>query len=142
MQKTDRSPDEFLAELPDDVRDDMTSLDALIAGIFAGHSRVLWEGVFWGGSEQEIVGYGDLVQKQSRGRTVEWFMVGLALQKNYISIYVNATEDGQYVAEKYKDSLGKVKAGKSSISFKALADVDLDTLTRVLRIAHDQGDQA
>jgi len=142
MQKTDRNPDEFLAELPDDVRDDMTRLDALISGIFTGHTRVLWEGVFWGGSEQQIIGYGDLIQQQSRGRTVEWFMVGLALQKNYISIYVNAVEDKQYLAEKYRDALGKVKAGKSSISFRSLADVDLDTLTRILRIAQEQLVQA
>jgi hypothetical protein len=142
MQKTDRNPDDYLAGLPDDVRDDMTRLDAIIAGIFTGQARVLWEGVFWGGSEQEIIGYGDLIQKQSRGRTVEWFMVGLALQKNYISVYVNAVEDKQYVAEKYKESLGKVKVGKSSISFKTLADVDIDTLTRVLRIARDQLDQS
>jgi len=140
MKKTDRNPDELLAGFPDGVRDDMIRLDALITSIFTGHTRVLWEGVFWGGSEQEIIGYGDLIQKQSRGRTVEWFMVGLALQKNYISIYVHAAEDGQYVAEKYKDSLGKVKAGKSSISFRNLTDVNIDVLTDVLRIARDQID--
>lgn len=142
MQKTDRNPDDFLASLPDDVRGDMTALDTLISDVFEDQTRVLWEGVFWGGSEQEIIGYGDLVQKQSKGRVVEWFMVGLALQKNYISLYVNAVEGKQYVAEKYKDSLGKVKAGKSSISFKRLDDVDIDALGRVLRIAREQLDQS
>lgn len=141
MQKTDRDPDAFLAEMPEDVREDMQQLDALISGIFAGHTRVLWEGVFWGGTEQRIIGYGDLVQRQSRGRVVEWFMVGLALQKNSISLYVNAVEDGHYVVETNKGDLGKVKTGKSSISFRSLADVDRDTLERVLRIAHDQLDR-
>jgi hypothetical protein len=65
-------------------------------------------------------------------------MVGLAIQKNYISIYVNAVEDGQYVSEKYRSKLGKVKAGKSSISFKHLDDLDLDTLQKVVTIARDQ----
>lgn len=142
MQKTDRNPDDFLASLPDDVRGDITALDTLISDMLEGQTRVLWEGVFWGGSEQEIIGYGDLVQKQSKGRVVEWFMVGLALQKNYISLYVNAVEGKEYVAEKYKDSLGKVKAGKSSISFRKLEDVDADALGRVLQIAREQLNQS
>ena len=75
---------------------------------------------------------------QARGRTVEWFMVGLALQKQYISVYVNAVEDRQYVAEKYAPELGKVKVGKSSISFRRLDDVNLDVLAKVISIARDQ----
>ena len=37
----------------------MTTLDAHIADVFAGTERVLWKGVFWGGTEQSIIGYGD-----------------------------------------------------------------------------------
>jgi hypothetical protein len=103
----------------------------------AGHP-VLWEGTFWGGTEQAIIGYGDYTITLSRGQKSEWFMVGLAAQKNYISIYVNAVEDGQYVAEKYRSELGKVKVGKSSISFKHLDDLDTDTLQKVLSIARGQ----
>ena len=137
MQKTDLDPNDFLAQLPDEIRGDMVALDTLIGDIFSGHPRTLWEGVFWGGTEQQIIGYGDLVQQQSRGRKVEWFMVGLALQKNYISLYINAVEDRQYVVEKYKGDMGKVKTGKSSISFRSLDDVNLDALKRVLRIAKE-----
>lgn len=142
MQKTDLNPADYLASLPEDVRDDMTRLDELISEVFAGHSRVMWEGVFWGGSEQQIIGYGDLVQPRSKGKSIEWFMVGLALQKNYISLYVNAVEDRQYIAEKYKSSLGKVKVGKSSISFRSLKDVEMETLMRVLQISREQLDQS
>ena len=55
---------------------ELTELDALLAAAFAGRSRLLWTGVFWGGSEQEIIGYGDLVQSRPRGPDVEWFVVG------------------------------------------------------------------
>lgn len=58
--------------------------------------------------------------------------MGLASQKNYISIYVSAVEDGQYIAEKYGPGLGKVKVGKSSISFKRITDVDLTKLRRLI----------
>jgi len=138
MQKTDINPTSYLAALPDESREPMQRLDVLISGIMEGQSRVVWEGPFWGGSQQTIIGYGDLRMTQARGRTVEWFMVGLALQKQYISVYVNAVEDRQYVAEKYAPELGKVKVGKSSISFRRLDDVNLDVLAKVISIARDQ----
>lgn len=138
MERTDKDPSAYLDSLPDDIREDMKRLDRLISGIMDGYSRALWEGVFWGGTEQTIIGYGDLTTKGSRGSAVEWFMVGLALQKNYISIYVSAVEDGQYVAEKYRSELGKVKGGKSSISFKSADDVDFEALSKVLTIAREQ----
>jgi hypothetical protein len=138
MRKTTTDPTAYIASLPDDIRPSFETLDTLITDIMEGHSRVMWEGVFWGGTEQSIIGYGDLTMTQSKGRKVEWFMVGLALQKNHISVYVNAVEDGQYVAEKYQSELGKVKVGKASIAIKRLDDVNLDTLAQVITIARDQ----
>jgi hypothetical protein len=138
MRKTTTDPTAYIASLPDDMRTGFETLDTLITGIMEGHSRVMWEGVFWGGTEQSIIGYGDLTMTQSKGRKIKWFMVGLVLQKNHISVYVSAVEDGQYVAEKYKSELGKVKVGKASIAIKRLDDVNLDTLARVVTIARDQ----
>lgn len=94
MERTTTDPDDLIASLPDRFRDDVARLDAEISRVMAGHPRVLWEGVFWGGTEQRIIGYGDLVQRRSRGEPVEWFVVGLAAQKDHLSLYVNAVEDG------------------------------------------------
>lgn len=138
MHKTKTDPDGHLASLPERFRADAERLDAEISRIMAGRPRVLWEGVFWGGTDQRIIGYGDLVQDRGRGGTVEWFVVGLAVQQNYLSVYINAVEDDQYVAQKYAHTLGRAKVGSSSVSFKSLADIDLDALLRLVRIAHDQ----
>ncbi len=137
MQVTDRSVDDFLATLPESHRADMQALDAIITPIFADDSRVMWEGVFWGGSEQSIIGYGDLVQQRPKGETVQWFVVGLALQKAGISVYVNAVKDGQYLGKVYGSSLGKVKLGSASIGFRKLANLDLDAFTAMVREARD-----
>ncbi len=137
MEKTDRDIDEFLASLPDDQRDDMVTLDSVIAKVMAGETRVLYEGRFWGGSDQEIIGYGTMTTTRSDKRTVEWFLVGLALQKHYISVYVSAVEDREYLSEKYGKDLGKVKVGKSSISFKSIDDIDLDKLAALVQRARD-----
>jgi hypothetical protein len=142
MNKTKIDISAHIESLPDELRQPIKYLDKVISEIMVGHSRVLWEGALWGGTKQEIIGYGDYTINLSRGKKSEWFMVGLAVQKNYISIYVNAVEDRQYVAEKYRAELGRVKVGKSSISFKQLDDLDIDTLKKVVSIAREQLDKS
>jgi Domain of unknown function (DU1801) len=137
MERSSTPPDEFIASLPDGVRDDMTRLDAIIAEAFAGGERVLWEGKFWGGTQQHIVGYGAYHYKGRSGGEGEWFVVGLAAQKNYLSLYVNATDDGQYLGKVYAPRLGKVKAGSANLQFKRAADLDLDVLRELVTAARD-----
>jgi hypothetical protein len=142
VERTDEDVDVFLAELGND---DLTTLDAHIADIFAGTDRVLWKGVFWGGTEQKIIGYGDWTYQRPGKPEVRWFMVGLSQQKNYISVYVNAAEDGQYAVKKHADTFASgtganPKVGSSVVSFKRLSDLDLAALLRVVRIARDQLD--
>lgn len=132
MQITSRNVDAFLTELPEPARADMLTLDTIITGIFGDASRVMWEGVFWGGTEQSIIGYGDLWQQRPKGESVHWFVVGLALQKTNISIYVNAVKDGQYIGKAYGSRLGKVKIGAASIGFRNLAALDLEVLREML----------
>jgi hypothetical protein len=137
MQPTDTPIPEFLASLPDGVREDMTALDAELARVFEGHDRVLWEGPMWGGTEQRIVGYGRFVQRSRSGDEVDWFIVGLAAQKAHLSLYVNAVEDGQYLVKRWADRLGRVKAGSANVTFKRLADVDLAEVVALAERARD-----
>lgn len=132
MKRVGTPPDEHLASFPDGIRDQMIELDRLIAASFAERSRTVWEGVFWGGTDQAIIGYGDIVQPSPRGDDVEWFAVGLARQKNHFSIYVNAIDDGQYLLAQYKDRLGKAKIGSASIAFSSVNDLDIGPLGELL----------
>jgi hypothetical protein len=136
MQKTTTDPSQWFADLPDDIRADMQQLDTFISTHLATASRTLWEGTFWGGTEQTIIGYGDLRLTQSRGRVVDWFMVGLARQKAHISLYVNAVVNGKYATQVLGPRLGKVKVGASSIAIRNLTDVDLDVLAELLSLAN------
>lgn len=132
MEKTDRSPAAHIASLPAERRVDIERLDALITDLMAGQPKTMWEGRLWGGTDQQIIGYGDYRYTKSNGETVEWFIVGLAVQRNYISVYVNATDGRAYLAERYAERLGKVKVGKSSISFTSVDDVDLQQLSELI----------
>ena len=137
MQRTTRSVDDHIKSLPDDVRPDMARLDEEIASVMKGHERVMWEGKFWGGSDQRIIGYGRYTYKGRSGATGEWFVIGLAAQKNYITVFVVAVENGAYLSEAYKDRLGKAKIGRSSVSFKRLSDINLPVLTELITHARE-----
>jgi hypothetical protein len=138
MQKTTVDPSQWLADLPDDIRADMQHLDTFIVSHLPQASRDLWEGTFWGGTEQTIIGYGGLIMTQPGGQQAEWFMVGLARQQAHFSIYVNALRDGRSVTKEFGPRLGKVKVGAASITFRSLANLELAVLGEVLDIANAQ----
>ncbi len=82
-----------------------------------------------------MLGYGSFPYKNYKKESIEWPIIALANQKNYVSIYVCAVTDGKYLAENYAAELGKVSVGKSCIRFKKLADVQLPVLAKVLQLA-------
>ncbi len=137
MQRSSIDPDDHLASLPDVVRDDMATLDGQLSRAFSGHERVLWEGPMWGGTDQRIIGYGSYRYLDRRGNQVDWFVVGLASQKNYLSLYVNATEDGQALVQRYAGRLGKIKTGSANVTIKSLGDVELPALLEMVTRARD-----
>jgi hypothetical protein len=137
MQRSSTPPDEFIATLPEAVRDDVATLDAQLSRVFTGQERVLWEGPMWGGTEQRIIGYGAYRYEGRSGATGDWFVMGLAAQKAHLSLYVSAAEDGQYLAKRYADRLGKVKVGSANIAFKRLADLDLPVVLEMAERARD-----
>ncbi len=130
MHRTDDDVDAFLDGC--ESAESLRAVDGVVRGAAAGISRTLWRGVFWGGTEQAIVGYGAITQPRPRGRTVDWFLIGLAEQKNHLSLYVNAAEDGAYLVRRYADRLGRVKVGSAQIGFRSAADLDLDVLSELV----------
>lgn len=85
-----------------------------------------------------MLGYGSFKYKNYKKEMIDWPIVSLASQKNYVSLYVCAIDGGKYVAEKYAQELGKVSVGKSCIRFKKIEDLNLETLEKVLKLAEKQ----
>jgi hypothetical protein len=129
MRRTTDDVERFLAGLEGKQGDDIRLLDAVISERMRGHDRHLYEGKFWGGTDQHIIGYGILDYDNRSGARVEWFIVGVAAQKHHLSIYVNAVKDGAYLLRDYEKRLGRAKFGSASISFESIDDLDLDSLT-------------
>ena len=137
MERTDTDVDSFLAGLEGQRGDGMRALDRIIREELAGLERVLWEGPMWGGTEQRIVGYGGVTQPRPRGASVEWFLVGLALQQKHLSVYVNAADGGEYLVKRRAAELGRVKVGSAALTFGSLADLDEAAFRALLRGARE-----
>ena len=82
-----------------------------------------------------MLGYGSFKYKNYKKEVIDWPIISLASQKNYISLYVCCVADGEYIAEKYKEKLGKVSVGKSCIRFKKLEDIQLKAIDELLLLA-------
>jgi uncharacterized protein YdhG (YjbR/CyaY superfamily) len=117
---------EYFDQLPPDRRETLVALDTFIkkvAPTLKPHFAY------------NMLGYGSFKYKNNKKELLDWPTVGVANQKNYISVYVCAVQNGEYVAEKHQKELGKVSVGKSCIRFKTLEDLDLKTFEKVLKIA-------
>lgn len=84
-----------------------------------------------------MLGYGSFKYKNYKKEEMDWPVISLANQKNYVSLYVCAIDNGNYVAEKHKKELGKVSVGKSCIRFKKLTDLNLEVLKKVIQFAEN-----
>jgi uncharacterized protein YdhG (YjbR/CyaY superfamily) len=82
-----------------------------------------------------MLGYGSFPYRNYKHEKIEWPTIALANQKQYISLYVCAVVNGEYLAEKHKRELGNVSVGKSCIRFKKISDLNLDALKKVIKAA-------
>jgi hypothetical protein len=86
-----------------------------------------------------MLGYGTYHHKYASGREGEAAVVGLASQKNHISLYLGcAIDDEGYLAEKNADRLGNVSVGRSCVRFKKLEDLNLKVAMELVKEAARQ----
>ena len=122
-----RSPDEYIDRLEEPRRSDIRELHELIRREAPQLEPHLASG---------MLAYGRYHYKgKSKGTEGEWFHIGLASNKRYISLYVMATDPagGGYLAESYKNRLPKADIGKSCVRIKRADDVDRAALAQLIR---------
>ena len=84
---------------------------------------------------KNMIGYGTYHYRYASGREGDWFVIGLANQKRYVSLYLCAAVNGEYLAEANASRLGKVSVGKSCIRFTKLANLDLEVVRELVTTA-------
>lgn len=126
------APEDFFSALPDDRRATAEAVHQVIVSAAPDLNQWVWQGRMWGGTDQTILAYGTYEQVNRSGKKVRWFVIGLANQKAYLSLYVSAVRDNKYLSQIYEPRLGKVKVGSSSIGFRKLEDLNLDAVAEMV----------
>ena len=118
------TPAEYIDMLEEPRKSDIRELDALIRKLAPKLEPHLASG---------MLAYGRYHYKgKSKGAEGEWFHIGLASNKRYISLYVMAANADGYLAESFKDKLPKADIGRSCVRFKRLSDLDLKALNELI----------
>ena len=80
-----------------------------------------------------MLAYGRWHYEYATGREGDWFRIGIASNKNYISLYISAGDKCGYIAEQYKEALPKANIGRPCVRFKRLSDLDQTALKKMIR---------
>lgn len=118
---------------------DLRAVDRLIREAAPELTREFFGGTGAGkpGMGMSLIGYGKFQYRvRSSPEPIDWPVIGLALQKNHISLYVSAVRDGRYLVEDYASELGKVSLGRNCVRFAKADDLDgsgLGSLVRHIR---------
>jgi Domain of unknown function (DU1801) len=113
---------------------ELRRLDAIIREYAPALTPALSDGM--GAS---MLGYGEQpYQTKAMKEPGTWPVVALAAQKRYLSLYVSAVIDGEYVAERFASQLGNVSCGKSCIRFTKVDKINLETLKMILVEVNDR----
>jgi hypothetical protein len=109
---------------------DLVNLDKMIRKAAPALKRYFHEGTPGGhaGMRMRMIGYGKFRYAVKSGESVEWPVIGVALQKSYISVYVAVTTEGLPIVPRYSGQLGELRMGGNNFSFKTFGDLKQDAI--------------
>lgn len=125
----------YIASQPEPKCSDMQALHHIILGAMPGCK--LW---FLDGKDSDNrtvsnpnIGYGLRTITYADGKSKEFYQIGLSANTTGISVYILGIEDKKYLAQTYGKNLGKASVTAYCIKFKALKDINADTLEAAIR---------
>jgi hypothetical protein len=135
--------EKYISGQPDSKRGDLRELHRLT--LQASPECKLW---FFDGKDSKkrtvsnpTIGYGLHTIKYAKGKSREFFQIGVSGNNTGISVYILGLKDKKYLAKTYGKKLGKASVTGYCIRFKALKDINIDTLEAAIRYglaAHDE----
>jgi hypothetical protein len=106
-------------------RADLQKLDKLVKTSAPGLKRYFHRGTPQGepGMRFKMIGYGRSHYRARTGKDVEWPVVGVALQKNYVSVYLSVEKNGAPLVQSYSGKMGEKGCGRNNFSFEKYEDL-------------------
>ena len=113
---------------------DLEKLDAVMRKTAPTLKRHFHQGTPAGdaGMRMKMIGYGKFRYAIKSGKTTSWPVVGVALQRNYISVYLSITKDGTPIAQSYAGRLGELRMGRNNFSFEKFENLKIKALSSLL----------
>ena len=84
------------------------------------------------GMRMKMLGYGKSSYTTKAGKTTPWPVIGVALQKSYISVYLAVRRNGKPITARYAGRLGELKVGRNNFSFEKFDDLEIGVLKDLL----------
>ncbi|MDN3583206.1 DUF1801 domain-containing protein [Mucilaginibacter flavus] len=125
----------YITSQPEPKRNDMEELHRRILNALPGCKLWFLDGR---NSENKIVsnpniGYGLYTIKYADGTTREFYQIGMSTNTTGISVYILGIEDKTYLAQTYREKLGKASVTGYCIKFKKLKDINIDVLEAAIK---------
>lgn len=113
---------------------ELLAMDALIRATVPSLERWFYAGAAADGPgmRMSLIGYGSFEYEVKSGQRVTWPIVGLALQKNYISLYTSVVKDGAPITDRHQGRLGELRSGRGNFSFVTFAQLDSGAVRALL----------
>ena len=126
---------EYITSQPEPKRSDMQEVHRII--LESMPACKLW---FLDGKNSENktvanpnIGYGFQTIKYADGSSREFYQIGLSANTTGISVYILGIKDKTYLAQTFGKKLGKASVTGYCVKFKALKDINIETLEAAIR---------
>jgi hypothetical protein len=126
---------EYIATQPESKRTEMQELHHIMLALMPG-SR-LW---FLDGKDEKgkivsnpNIGYGSQTIHYAKGKTREFYQIGVSANTTGISVYIMGIDDRKYLAETFGQDLGKASVTGYCIKFKTLAGINVNVLKAAIQ---------
>lgn len=120
------SPEDYIVAVDPARRDDIAELDHIIRKNAPKLEPCILSG---------ILGYGPYHYKYASGREGDTCKIGIASNKQYISLYIMAADETGSLAKKFEKDFPKAKIGVCCVRFRKLSDLDPKPLAAMIKAA-------
>ena len=79
----------------------------------------------------KMIGYGRFQYAIKSGKTSPWPVIGVALQKNYISVYLAVRKHERPLVQSYADKLGALRSANNNFSFESFDELNAVELSQL-----------
>ncbi|MBK7966150.1 MAG: DUF1801 domain-containing protein [Bacteroidetes bacterium] len=79
------------------------------------------------------IGYGQQTLEYARGKTKEFYQIGLSANTTGISVYIIGIKDKKYLESTYGGKIGKASVTGYCIKFKTINDINISILEEAIR---------